>query len=282
MAKLNKSIDTGKLNVDNDRDSEEIKSKNSIDDSREEEKIETPPDPRTIWAVQRFFLFSLILTVFKIYVTVIAGDYQSLNVISIDAVIDLVVSGMGIYLIQLQRKVFERVNMGTQEIKVNQNGVIGIASIQGLIFSIGGITVLIQSIGKMIQRNTVPTYYQVNSIVPPSSFSLLSGLILAGIVSANYAMYVKNKNDSEAIDNVALKSITSNLLIDIIVTMVAWIILLLTPFSPWVWFIFDPLVGIFIGIWMFLLGIQYLKPVMKLIAVYLEEERKKLEMNRQG
>ena len=239
-------------------------------DSKESIKIEIPSDSRAIWAVERFFLFSFVLTVFKIYVTILAGDYQSLAVISIDAVIDLIVSGLGIYLIQLQQKVFKKVNKGTQEIKVDEKGVLVIASIQGLIFLIGGITVFIQSIVKIVQRNQ-----QYGAPTPPSSFNVLSGLILAGIISLNYFMYAKTKEDSIAIDNVALKSITANLLIDIIVTVFAWIILLLTPYFPVVWLIFDPLVGIFIGIWMIITGLQYLKPGLREIAIYAEEAQRK-------
>ena len=251
---------------------EKIKANDNPENSHETEvDIKIPTDSRVIWAVQRFFLFSLVITAFKIYVTMITGDFQSLNVISIDAVIDLIVSGLGIYLIQMQQKVFEKVKLGTQEIKVNQNGVIGIASIQGLIFLFGGLTVFFQSIGKMAQRNQIDSF-----LVPPNSFNIISGLILAGVVSAKFAMYVINKEDSESLDNIALKSITSNLQIDIIVTSAAWIILLLTPYAPWIWFIIDPLIGIFIGFWMFVIGIKYLKPAMYVIIVNLEQERETL------
>ena len=94
---------------------------------------------------------------------------------------------------------------------------------------------------------------------------MLSGLILAGIISANFSMYVVTKADSKKVDNIALKSLKSNLLVDIIVTTVSWIILLLTPYALWVWIIFDPLVGILIGVWMAILGTLYLRPVLKYI-----------------
>jgi Co/Zn/Cd efflux system component len=232
---------------DNNNKKESLESE---DESHSQINIEIPTDAQDIWAVERFFLFSLVLTTMKIVISVLAKDFQSIRVIAVDAVLDLIVSGLGIYLIQLQQKVVSKLKDGTQELKVNPDGVVGITSIQGLIFFIGGLYVFIESIVTSTVRK--PENIFSTEMIP--TFSIIPGLVLCVVICAKYWMYSVHKHHTKHLDNIALKSIESNLLIDLIVNIVAWVILLSSLFSNWVWFYIDPIVAIAIGIWMIIEG----------------------------
>ena len=222
--------------------------------------MEKKTDVREIYAIQRFFLFSLVLTFLKIIVTVISSDYQSLRIIAIDAILDLIVSGIGLYLIQLQTNVFQKVKSGSQKIEVSKSGTLGIAAIQGVIFLIGGVVVLIQSVVEYQERNSA-----IFEGVAPSKYNIMAGFIISAIICAKFGMLVIHKKDSEELENLALKSIQSNLEIDLLVNLLAWVILLTSPVNTWMWFVFDPVFASLIGIWMILSGLRYIGPSLKAI-----------------
>ncbi|MBD3354068.1 MAG: hypothetical protein GF364_21480 [Candidatus Lokiarchaeota archaeon] len=230
-----------------------------------EYEIEIPTDSRAIWAIQRFFIFSLIVTFFKVYVSIIS-DLFSVRAIAIDAAIDLIVSGLGIYLIQWQRKIFEKLKNGTQDIEVNQTGAITIATIQGLILFIGGLVVFFQGLGTLFE---ILAYAQYLTPSNEGGYSLLPALILAGIMCTKYTMHLIEKQDAEATGNIAIESIATNLLVDTIVALSTWIILILTSFWYWPFIALDPVIGIIIGIWMIASGVKYLRPFLKMLYEYL-------------
>lgn len=227
--------------------------------------VDIPQDSRAIWAVQRFFLFSLVLTTLKILVSYLAA-YQSIRAIAIDAVLDLLVSGLGIYLIQWQQKVFARVRDGSQDLKVNEAGAVGIAAMQGLILLIGGLVVFFQS----LFTPQVPA--------PTTTFPIVPALILSGIISAKSVLYVIHAQDSAATGNIAVHSLLTNLKIDIITNVSAWGILIVTSFSYSPWIVFDQFIAVFIGLWMAGSGVRYMGPLYRLILANLPE----LEEEREG
>ncbi len=244
--------------------------------------VNIPSDARTIWAVQRFFLFSLVLAAMKIYIGFMSKDYQSIRVIATDAVLDLVVAGLGIYLIQLQDRVFKKVNQGVQDIKVSESGVIGIVSIQGFIFFVGGVVVFIQSLIALIERDRVYTSYYLPKTFP--KFELIPELVLASIISLKLIMYVIFKGEAKNSDNLALKSIETNLLIDLIINLSAWGIVMSTTMTNWLWFYIDPIMAMVISFWMIVEGWKYFKPLGDKIRAAWEENNRLIqeEFTRQG
>ncbi|MBN2153180.1 MAG: hypothetical protein JW839_17130 [Candidatus Lokiarchaeota archaeon] len=226
---------------------------------QQELPVKIPSDARTIWAFQRFFMFSLVLAAMKIYISFLIKDYQSIRVIAIDAVLDLAVAGLSIYLIQLQERVFKKVNQGIQDIKVSENGVLGIASIQGLIFLVGGAVVFIQSLIALVERDRIYTSYYLAKTSP--KFDLIPELVLATIISLKLIMYIVYREEAKDSDNLALKSLETNLLIDLIVNLSAWGIVLSSTVTNWLWFYMDPIMAMVISFWMIVEGGKYFKPL---------------------
>src|SRR6056297_698275 len=230
-----------------------------------EENVNIPKDARTIWAIQRFFLFSVVLTAFKISAYYLSGaQYVSIQAISIDAGLDLIVSGLGIYLIQWQRQVIKKVHDGTQEISVNKVGALGITTIQGVILFVGGIVIIVQSGVKMSALNSP---LEEDPISVTMSYPVQSALILATILAIKFYLYLWLNRDAKITNNMAVKSLMTNIKIDIICVFSSWFVLIMTSlwYTPWIYF--DPLIGILLGIWMIYHGLRYLYPMLKYFSV---------------
>jgi divalent metal cation (Fe/Co/Zn/Cd) transporter len=242
-------------------------------DSSEEFEIKIPSDARVIWAVQRFFLWSILLTFFKIAVySTLNVVYSSVKAIAIDSVLDLIVGGLGIYLIQWQRKVFEKVKNGTQKIEVNKLGTMWIAFLQGMILFIGGIVILVQSRSNMVE---IMYYKEMGVLVVDNDITPIYGaLILSIIISIKYYLYTSFKKEALITDNIAIKSLSSNLLIDLITAISSWVMLLATSISYYPWIIVDCVIGIFIGILTSIHGIKYIGPVLRYVSHQLDLEEK--------
>jgi divalent metal cation (Fe/Co/Zn/Cd) transporter len=263
-------------------------------------KVKIPKDARIIWSIQRFFLFSLVLTVAKIYLSTLSSNV-SFRAIAIDAVLDLIVSGLGLYLIQWHQQFLEKLrtfgeetehspSTGTasneqsvgskktidnpnekepQELTVSQKNTMAIASIQGLILFIGGVIVFFQSIFTL---QSFLFYTSIITPINPDQFSISAALILSGVISAKYLLYTIQKEDGKVTNNAAVRSIETNLKFDLIVNLSAWSILLITSFWYYPWIIVDQVLAIFIGFYMIISGMKYLWPLLKILIYYINEE----------
>lgn len=232
-------------------------------------ELEAYRDSRAIWATQRFFIFSLVFTVLKIFAWTLS-PYFSIRAIAIDAVLDLIISGLSIYLIQWQQKTFAKVHNGTQEIKVNEAGALAIATIQGLIILIGGIVIVVQG---SIEASNQLAYRDYLTPLNQGGFQILPGLILAVIFGSKLWMHYSLKEDADMTDNIAIKSLATNLFVDMVVNISAWFILVATSFWYWPVILFDSIIGILIGIWMIVNGLKFMKPLfLILIEAFKEQE----------
>jgi divalent metal cation (Fe/Co/Zn/Cd) transporter len=240
--------------------SQEVTSENIEDIEKIERDMEPifeiPSDSQTIWPIQRFFLFSVIFVVVKIWISILANEYISILVIAIDSVLDLSVSGLGIYVIynHMQKKEQKVKDEDTPK-DLNEQST-GVAFLQGLIFLIGGFVVIVMAINTIVLRRG-DIYGLV--IVPPK-FNIFPTLLLAITISAKFWIYQIHKIDAKETDNVAVKSLGTNLLIDILMNLSAWLIMLSNTLTSWFWYNLDPVIAIILGIWMIIEGIKYLKP----------------------
>ena len=258
--------------------------KESAETNRDlEYKVEIPQDARAIWAIQRFFLVSMALTIGKIYITTLSANI-SIQAIAIDAVLDLIVSGLGIYLIQWQQKILQTMHEGTQAIEINKHGAMAVAGIQGLIFFIGGIVVFFQGV---ITLQTLLFYVSIIPPEGPDQFPIAAALILAGIISVKAALFMQYHEDARVTENIAIKSLETNLKIDLTVSILAWFILIITAFWYWPWIVLDQIVAIVIGLWMMAHGLKFLMPLLRILFAYiataeLEEEGEENAPNNTG
>ncbi|MHA1730779.1 MAG: hypothetical protein ACTSU5_02500 [Promethearchaeota archaeon] len=242
------------------------------------EELTPPTDERVVWSIERFFLFSLVVTFFKLVVAVMSS-LASVRAIAVDAFLDLLVSGLGLYLVQWKRKVFSRPpgpkgDEVEKDVEVSEKGVLAIALVQGLILVLGGVVLLIQN-AVSLQMLSV---YSWLTLPTTSSFPMVPAIILALMIPAKFYMYNVQRADREATDdNVALKSIESNLMFDVVTNSLAWLILVFSANWFWPVVVLDYIVAIGIGGWMVFAGVMYLKPFVKYVSAYLREMEQNME-----
>lgn len=220
-------------------------------------------DDRVIWAIERFFIFSLLLTALKILVSVITSTF-SIIAIAVDAVMDLSVAALGIYLIHFRRKK-AGFDDGPDRLTpaINVKVTLTIAGFQGILLIVGAVIIVIQSLVQLsIGLNNLTAGASI------AQFPVISALILSGIIASKYIMYEIHKRDRMATNNIALKSMETNLIGDIVFSICAWVLLILM--ANWYFpFIFvDFMVAILIAVWLIFSAVKYFQGIDKIANVH--------------